>query len=272
MKTIKGVCIVFILIIGLLLSGCGRKSKVESESQETVSKPEAPSQQTSEVDPSDYFPMDIGREWTYNIKLGKVSPMILEDVIIAKDNKPYNFSHVGPINVSAGNYRLKMRVVEPYSEELRSLGGVGVEILEDELGFYRFVSQIFWRRESPTFIGSQTSILQSLIYSDSELMSVYPYPQLEDADSIHSYRTIFIWGGGGIEQEDEEESFFFIDVDKNVPGWQGVPCYHFTREAKSDESTGSESITEDYWYAPKKGLVRLEQRVKGEISMTWTLK
>ncbi len=40
---------------------------------------------------------------------------------------------------------------------------------------------------------------------------------------------------------------------------------HFVRTPRD---TG---IVEDIWHAPGKGLVRLEQRVRGELSMTWAL-
>lgn len=221
---------------------------------------------------SDYFPMDIGREWAYDIKLGKVAPMLLEDVIIVNNNEPYNFSLVGPINANnAESYSLRMQIVEPKLEQVPS-GAVEVKILQDELGLYRFVDSIFWHKESLSISGSQSGVLQSYMYSVPELMAVYPYSQLKDASSVHSNRNIFIWGGGGIVSDDKEESFFFIGMDNSISGWQGIQLAHFTRKANSDESSGSKSITENYWYAPNKGLVRLEQTVEGEISMTWTLK
>lgn len=41
------------------------------------------------------------------------------------------------------------------------------------------------------------------------------------------------------------------------------------RVAKDSDS--GEEITEDMWFARHKGLVRLEQKVDGQKSMTWEL-
>jgi len=227
------------------------------------------------VDPRRYFPMEVGREWTYDIAVGSAEPMICEDVVVAKGGEPYNFSLVGSIHVSGEGTpsRLRMRVVAPAQEELRA-GSVEVKVLEDDLGLFRFVQRILWHWENlspPGGMGSMSGVAQSFLYSAPKLMSAYPYDVLRDAESVHSTRTIFIWNFGRIEQEDKEEVFSFLGVDSDVAGWRGIPCLHFVREATSDRSTGSVSLTEDCWYAPDEGLVRLEQRIAGKLSMTWTL-
>ena len=62
----------------------------------------------------------------------------------------------------------------------------------------------------------------------------------------------------------------------------GTPCLHFARNVRAgeplagvpdtpDSSYLDSSFVEDTWFAKDTGLVRLEQRVNGRLSMTWSL-
>jgi len=271
MNKIKITLFVFVLLAGLILQGCAKTGSQEPQTSEmtpSTTKPSTTPQSPTSAADLDYFPMDVGREWTYKIEIGKVKPMIYENVAIIKGNDDYYyFPLVGSLNASSdADCYLKIMVKSPYQEAER-LMSVELEVLEDDLGIFRFNTKLFWGMEG---FSSQTAILQAVEYANGNLMSVYPYPELANAEEVVSERVIFLWGEGRIVQEDKD-SFGFRNIDKNVPGYQGIPCWHFLREVHPDKSTQAKSFTEDYWYAPEKGLVRLEQKVEGIISMVWIL-
>lgn len=56
--------------------------------------------------------------------------------------------------------------------------------------------------------------------------------------------------------------------------YNGVPCLVFLRTVYPGETTSShldKGFTEQLWFGKGKGLVRLEQKIDGQKSMTWTL-
>ncbi|MDO8436270.1 MAG: hypothetical protein Q7S82_02715 [bacterium] len=277
MKTIRGIFCVFILIGGLLSQACGEAQSPAPtstiKSQQSTPQPQKLQTATSSTaDQRDYFPIDIGREWTYDIKTWKVKPIIFDNVTILRGSSSYRkFFYAGSINPHAGveNYRLKMKIKGPFQEEQR-LMSVELEVLEDSLGLFRYFTQVFWGLENFSLSGSQTGMLQAVRYSTDKFMADYPDLQLRSTDRINSEKVIFVWGGGGMIREDRD-SIFFVGIDNNVPGYQGVPLSHFIRKVYSDKSAKVMVFSEDSWYAFKKGLVLLEQRIGGEISMVWQL-
>ena len=71
----------------------------------------------------------------------------------------------------------------------------------------------------------------------------------------------------------ETDSLLFNGIAQ-VPG-QSKKGLHFTRKVRApkdaDGSILSKAFTEDVWFVKGKGLVRLQQKVEGVVSMTWTL-
>lgn len=81
--------------------------------------------------------------------------------------------------------------------------------------------------------------------------------------------------GTGIGLADSPDVLYF----EGITECEAIPCLHFQRvvtlsddEEGENESSIGKDFTEDTWFAKGVGLIRLEQRVEGIISMTWTLK
>jgi hypothetical protein len=221
---------------------------------------------SSKNDAWEYFPMDIGTEWHYNIFIENDNPVGQEKVIWPKGNG-YSTSYISKSSYyrKAGeSCKLIMKVDERLPE---SSDGAIVKIIEDEIGLYNRAEEIRW-----TPIGKENdeiAINQKLIYN-----GVYgPYPS-----SINGYsdRPIFFIDNPNNEivtLNNLDEILIFIEVSNDVSGYIGQPCIHLMRQVSSrlSEHYSKEFFTEDMWFAKGKGLVRLEQKIEGQKSMTWTL-
>jgi hypothetical protein len=109
-------------------------------------------------------------------------------------------------------------------------------------------------------------------------------------------RTVFFPPGASPDPKvpSEQDKLRFAGMDRNVPEYEGVSCLHFVRtvgtrpeedgsaaffdemmEREIGRKVSSDSPTrpfsEDMWYAPGKGLIRLEQKVGGKTTMIWRL-
>jgi hypothetical protein len=74
-----------------------------------------------------------------------------------------------------------------------------------------------------------------------------------------------------------------VGTDQQLVGGKEVLCLHFVREVKpaqDDVTLGKpniikgnlgEGFSEDMWFGLDKGLVRLQQRIRNNVSMTWEL-
>jgi hypothetical protein len=231
----------------------------------------APAATEPSYDALDYFPMDTGDEWTYYIRAGEVSPVTQEKVFIVQDKDIYSFPYRNIFHPVSGQiYVLKIRVKGPFRGGQR-LNSVDLEILKDEMGLYRDTTGIYWGMMDNPMGWGVNAMQFAASYSKDKLKERYPYPELEQASLIHSYRQIFIWDGYQIEREDGE-SISFLGIDNNVVGYHGTPCYHFVREVPAiKSSSGFNAFTEHTWYVKGKGMVRLEQKINGITSMVWTL-
>lgn len=280
------------IIFFLLIAGCTQSQSATSQKEQFpqsinnnyeqgssgISKTTLSSYESSDL--WEYFPMNTGTEWTYNIKIENVQPVIAETIwMIGKEN--YYITERDVIKINSGeNARLRIKVKGPEQETHRP-GTVELEILEDDLGLFRYVKQIFWARKlnPPGAFGGVTGLDLVIDYSADQLMKTYTTlsQQLQDATSIHSSRVIFFGNQdmAMIEKDigdDKIETLTYSGLDSNVPGYQGIPCLHFSRQVYPPVNHPEiETITEDSWYAKGKGLVRFEQKVGNQPSMTWTL-
>jgi hypothetical protein len=271
MEKIGFIILVCILAACLILPGCAQ-SEISSQPAISKSPPVTQSLEPSatnepQLNELDYFPMDVGMEWTYNIKVGKAQPRIYENIYAKKSEGSFSFPMTGPFTASEGlEYRLKLKIKNAYMPD-KILSAFELEVLEDGIGFFRNNTKLVWSIQG---FGNNAAVVQGAEYANGNIMQIYPYPELKSAEKITSQRIIFLWGKGRIVQEDRD-SFGYKGIDKNVPGYEGIACWHFLREVNPAKFEGAKPFTEDYWYAPKKGLVRLEQKVEGITSMVWTL-
>jgi hypothetical protein len=262
-----------LIVSCMLVAGCSQPTQeapsvIRTSSHQVKNTPLGTSFQSN---PLDYFPMDTGTEWTYYIIPGEVSPVNYENIFIVEDKNIYEFQYRNVINARAGQvYVLKMRVKGPFRGGQR-LNSVELEVLKDEMGFFRDTNGVFWGiMDNPTGQGLQAMELAAS-YSADKLIVNYPSLGLEKAKLLHSYRMIFIWDGSKLETENGE-SISYLGIDNNVIGYSGTPCYHFLREVPASTTDPRfKAFTEHTWYAKGKGMVRLEQKIGGRTSMVWTL-
>jgi hypothetical protein len=289
MKKLALVSVVF-LIITILLSACTENPQVNRSPDAAMTTvpnakgmPSATSATSSnDLAPKDlannpdndfkkYFPYSVGIIWSYTIKTGTVRPMFHENVVCTKGGKAFaKFVAAGSINTSPDkDYSLKFSVNSPYQEDKR-IGAVEINLIKDGMGIFRYVKGMYWGLDS---FNGQAAILQAYDYNISELFPVFKVPS-SAGDKATAERIIFIYGKGGIEQEDSQmgtDKFSYQGTDNKVPGSEGITCLYFLRAVKPSNTQQFSGFTEDCWFAPDKGLVRLIQKVDGKTSMTWTL-
>ncbi len=281
----KNITILAITFCILLVTGC-TTTPATTNSPGSVSTIPLPDGKTSlssyeSSDLWEYFPMDTGAEWTYNIKIDDVKPARAEEIWITGKEEYYHFSDRVFFNPISGvkNYHLRIKVKGPEQETQRP-GTIELEILRDDLGLFRHANQIFWGKQlNPSGWGGNNIMEMGIEYSADSLMKFYPEysQQLKDASSVHSSRVIF-FGGRNMAKMDKSigeskiETISCLGLDSNVPGYKGIPCLHFFREVYPPvDSPEIKTITEDSWFAKGKGLIRFEQKVGGKPSMTWTI-
>ncbi len=210
--------VVWILII--VLSGC------------TTTPGAAPQTPARSPDTHDnYFPMNAGREWNYEIKVGETDPVFC--TCYEDNNSTVTYFH------GYGDrdhiYRLSYRIIKAASKDQ-----VQIQILKDDMGLYGLGSQISW-------VSDQGTVIECVLSPD--LRKAVKVLYLRDNSKVE------LKGMMG---------FSLAGFDYEVPGYEESPCCHFTR-------TYGYGITEDCWYAVDTGLVRLEQKVDGKLSMVCVL-
>ena len=211
----------------------------------------------------DYFPVKEGTEWSYEIKLERTLPLTYE-VTSWPSGKVYHRIPVIPEYYpwQSDRYHLKI-AVRDYDE---TDGVVSLNIIEDDLGFFNNADFVWW----------ELSDVKDGLVVDQKLEYIKSTSQPREFLVGISTRAIFFNGDAGKSKSyvtGEEDSLKFVGIDDKVPGYK-APCLHFVREVKKGNGRypyADKGFTEDVWYAPDIGLVRLEQKVEGQNSMIWTL-
>lgn len=239
----------------------------------------------SEGTPRDYFPHQVGTEWQYDISTGPAEPLEYREVAWRVGNAVETIASRGRYSsyfeTKAHNFVLRMKVqaMVPEQGPLKYRDGVELAVLQDGLGIFENHHRIFWA------VGTADR------YMGNEIVT---YP----ADSPGAPGMGGPWGGWGQEDGYSMRLVFFGDKPgiaiglgaeakdmiafEGAESCDGVPCLHFVRtvpdekdDVKAPKSPSSDYLgrgfTEDCWFAKGKGLVRLEQKVNGRTSMTWTL-
>lgn len=262
----KGILMILVasLLLILMISGCAKE--VDDKIGE----------------PSDYFPIDTGREWTYEITIGGAEPLYYYEV-----NWPLGTG--GLAYAVNGRFRLllekeipvslllKMKVKGPAAKQGRLEYPIGVEleIVQDELGIFEDHAQVFWAiTTSDRFMAEQV-----VTYPPDTPGAPHNAWGGWGQENGWSHRLVFYGGepGSSINLKDSPDEISFIGVDTNVPGFERVSSLHFQRKVNLEQEGKESSIlkknlTEDTWFVKDKGLVRFVQKVQGTTSMTWLLK
>lgn len=224
-------------------------------------------------EPWDYFPTRTGTKWVYEITVGEAEPLSFREISWPLNGRVTSYAVRGYLHplVSDESRRTFQLVISTRGKASQQgpfqYDGVELAIEKDELGIFKYHKQVFWAMTySGGFMVSEVGT-----YSPNTPPAP-PHIWGMGKKEGFSVRIIFFSEPGievGIGKEPSEE-FFFTGVDG--------PYLHFVREVKVDEKEeGEEStyldkgFTEETWFVKGKGLVRLEQKVDGKISMVWKL-
>lgn len=250
--------IAIVAIAAVLAAGCvgNKTSNAQNSPTSAITKHGA----------SEFFPIDPGTEWSYKIDIGAADPKlvytIVWDTASGQDTRTFTDSYLLSEKIKAPECcYLKIKVENvAYRDEAYA---VKLNVTRDDLGVYeRFghskARDAYWivADNADEFIASKIVSLPagdfSIVSPDMTVLSL----QLLFFDPKNGIHTRKLLNGDPLE---------LIGYDNDAPGCGDDICMHFVRTPRGTD------IAEDIWYAPGKGLVRLEQRVNGEPSMTWTL-
>ncbi len=269
-----------------VIAGCESK-KIPNENTVT---PENPVGLVATLgQPSEYFPTDVGRKWTYKIKT------------FGEDNKPLNTEVViwpsGANSIaykSVGIYlNFKDRNTEEHDlilqvkDKAKKQGpfafesGVEVEILKDDLNIYGTLhserNKLLW---APTSSGS-FNVFQVIEHDPSRSPNSGPWGSY-GSEPGYSTRIIFFGEKPGTCMSlgsESEDKTLFIGPEK----YKGIQSLHFKRmvahkpnlnksvKKSETENYFESSFTEDAWYGRGVGLMYLEQKVADKVTMVWNL-
>jgi hypothetical protein len=233
--------------------------------------------------PKDYFPMSPGTEWHYKITAGDAEPLSYRTTDWPLNEKVLAYSTRGLIySAKPGKtYDLVIKVVEAAQEQgpLRLSGGVKLEAVKDDLNIFdgNDCTGIFWAPYGNDGNG-RYMVDQVTTYSpDSAGSPTGSWGGWGQKDG-YSLRVIFFADKPGTEigLAEDPDSLMFEGTDSSLPECKDYVCLKFVRYVKESDTTGEKSsldkaFTETSWFAKNKGMVRLEQKIDGQTSMTWTL-
>ena len=256
----------FALLIGCLLAaGCfGQPGGTQVGPKPVVTT------SRSSAGAADYFPMKMGNEWLYNIEIKSSYPLAYEEVFWPQGSGGRTMISRGELYYPAiNNNHLRMKIVDRKETPTVS---VLLEVSEDDLHMFDYSTGLSWMRLS----GDKFGIIQTVTYSTIRPGSPYSGIGMGIGDDGLAQRITFFEDNPGksLTLNVNQDSLTLIGFDGGVVGCQDVSCMHFRRQVRSESKIVSivdKGFTEDTWFALGKGMVRLEQKIDGQISMTWTL-
>jgi len=210
----------------------------------------------------DYFPMKAGTQWFYKIDFGVADPKLYYQI----SGQPIEatFSPAAYKKTDPDCCHLRMTTQDLKSDNMFFISKLN--IIQDDLGILG----------NPSALGPSWTMQQ--LDNGFEIVGAFDYPYPADKDTtpagpnskpqlkMDRLRLLFFSPASeGDERGPADDRLRFIGYDNNVPEYQGINSMHFMR------IVGAIGMTEDVWFAPGKGLIRLEQKVSGRPSMTWTL-
>lgn len=230
-----------------------------------------------------HFPTETGTRWKYKITIGETEPLKFKTTywpIGSADEGGHIVYGVRgrfePLLAEKPqkSFDLVIKVIGPAKKQgpFEYRGSVELAVEEDDLGVFKDHSQIFWAIvQPPNPIVNEVVTYPPGLSSDPRGSEYWGSGSNTEG---YSLRVVFFARQPGLSiglGDDPKEEIIFNGI---VPGGSGGFQLHFTREvepAEEDDHYLSNGFTEEMWYEEGKGLVRLEQKVKGKISMTWEL-
>lgn len=230
-----------------------------------------------------YFPMDVGTNWTYRIDIGDASPVYYEELILyykIGQNIGTSESIVrGKYAPGPGMelpqkrpYQLKIAIAAKATKQcdMEIPEGRKIKVITDELGIYQDAENVYWTTSFPgSFHFMQINEIKT---SGAFSTGANPKPYQTCSSSLKGFgypaETSICHGA-------KMTDFLTFQGIGIIPGTK-VNGLHFIREVKGKESASISNamnftFTEDLYYQKGVGLVYLQQKVNGKIAMTWTL-
>ena len=249
------------LFASLLLPGCSKIQKTKPDLGQ----------------PWDYFPIEAGSRWVYKIQIGQTEPLLCRTVRWPQGEMTISCLTRGRFrgyieNPNQKVFWLKLRSKGPALKQgpLQFPESAEIEIEQDDLGIYEDTNGLYW------------AITRSDGYIATEV-AIYP-PETPGAPSGpwgswlrsdgYSMRIIFFGEKPGIAIGIGKESFdrlLFLGPEGERLHFRRIIEKSKEKEISPEESLLDKPFTEDMWFEKNKGLVYLEQKVEGKISMTWEL-
>jgi hypothetical protein len=267
-----------VLLLGLLLTlGCTGRDQASGGTQ---GRPDG--------DPQEYFPIAMGTTWTYDITIGPGEPLSYqtrkwpmgEKAMVQSVRGRYWGAMKHLEEGKTSSLKLKLRVAGRTTEcPMATANAVKVDVVQDDLGIFEDAEALYFTR-----IGDE---------SDCEWVMVTSYGMHGigaptgswgmplSTDNGFSNRLIFFGDGFGIRISlggaSSEDHLLCVGLDQVRRGARNVELVRFTRtvDPRSDDDSEADVLnkgfTEDTWYQRGRGLVRLEQTIDGQRTMTWEL-
>ncbi|MCD4685936.1 MAG: hypothetical protein K8S97_08370 [Anaerolineae bacterium] len=221
-----------------------------------------------------FLPAEVGSQWTYKIEIGDMAPLRYDEVIwpigdtavVSRASGLFSGLFVGAATADVFWLTLQVKGTATQQGPFEYDNGVELEILRDDLGVFEDAEQVFWTISPGEY--------------QARVMEIVTYPAYLAPDDLaqedgFSARLILLDCLPGVYQEGlvwgEESTDILHSLvhDIQFPQYEGTTVLHFQRVVEYEGFWGG--FTEDTWFAEGIGLIRLEQRVDGVISMIWTL-
>jgi len=285
--------VVFFLVIGGCVTPPSKSSDSTLQTLNPASQREQPYQVINGNDAvkipysvkNYYSPLEVGFEKDYKITLTDVNSLTRRLTLAPNGNNIDVYHSQGmltrPDNLNNYYLKIKVKSIEKhpsyffqYSKGYQDLFNTftdfaELEIIQDDVDIFehKFAQskKVYWGRIYDDNNPDSLVVNQIVFFSNK-------FSQSPNSGDSFSIRTIFTTNEPAQNASGAEDTLSLVGVDNNLSGYDGLPCIHFLRTVKpSDNTELGKSFTEDTWYAPGIGLVRLEQKVEGKISMTWDL-
>jgi hypothetical protein len=240
------------------------------------SREHSPTREMVRGAPQDYVPFTAGREFHYVITIGEVDPLWAARIDWTLGNGAIAQSVRGrffPIPQPGRRYDLRLRIVGPAAKQgPYSWDGVEVKVVKDDLGIYEGAERVFWTRTR----SGALNVLEVRTYSPgSPGAPAGPWGTLNSAPGASSQIIFFSGTIGARESLTPFEGGDLTSPDSITLTGVENGKIHFTRLVARDQDpdprshTLSQRFEEHTWFEPGRGMVRLEQRIDGKVSMIW---
>jgi hypothetical protein len=265
-------CIPTIVVLALFVIGCGKTPEPVIET--TTTNP--PVVLTGTV--MDYFPCEVGMTWHYKVTTGLTDPLrywVIEWPVPGGWWLPLR-EQISPGYSPDGSYALTLQVMRKTTVQVGAIYCPGVElaVLEDELGIFQGVKQLYWAFVPDTAGWTMTSLVVQVATIPSS-WAQDPNIPIQDGSA---FRPLVFDDTLGMGNNYTTALNTLAELDYQYYMRTNGNTREFLRDVKDAALLEGEvwgywdaAFTETTVYELGKGLVYLQQKVNGQVSMTWEL-